>query len=121
MLKILTEHIGNMVIVECDGQIASAQAARRLGEAVTSEIDAEAVVLDLTEVDGLTRRVVRMFSFLQRWAKAHDIELKVFGPSESIRDQLRQANFEIAGLHEMIVLLARAKEWQEKYVAAWAA
>jgi anti-anti-sigma regulatory factor len=121
MLNIYTEHIGNLAIIECDGRIASAKAASRLGEAVTAEVDAEAVVVDLTGVDVVNRSALKMFAFLQRWGQTHDVQLKMFGPTHAVRDRLRRAKLDVAGLHEMIVILARAEEQEQKFTCDRAA
>jgi len=53
-----------------------------------------------------------MLMFLQRWAYDHNIRLKLFNPSQSVRDKLGHASsmreFDIATLDEMMALLARA-------------
>ena len=53
-----------------------------------------------------------MLVFLQRWAYAHNIRLKLFNPRPSVQDRFEDAvtipAFEIATLDEMISLLARA-------------
>jgi anti-anti-sigma factor len=116
MLKIHTEHIGNLTILECEGRIVNSESAFRLRNAVTSEIDAGVAVLDLTEVHALDGGGLGMLVFLQRWAHDHHIDLKLFNPSSSVRHRLEHAStmyeFEIAPLHQMTEILIRAEEQQ---------
>ena len=112
MLSIHTENIGEMAVIECEGRIVRSEAAFKLGEAVTSHIDARIIVLDLSEVSAIDEGGLGMLLFLQRWAYDHDIRLKLFNPRQSVRDRLEHANsmrqFYIATLDEMMALLVRA-------------
>jgi anti-anti-sigma factor len=116
MLRIQTENIGNLAILECEGRIVNSESAFRLRNAVTSQTDASVTVLDLTEVHALDGGGLGMLVFLQRWAHDHHIRLKLFNPSSSVRHRLENAStlyeFEIARLHEMTELLIRAEEQQ---------
>jgi anti-anti-sigma factor len=116
MLKIQTENIGNLAILECEGRIVNSESAFQLRNAVTSQIDASVTVLDLTEVHALDGGGLGMLVFLQRWAHDHHIQLKLFNPSSSVRHRLEHAStlyeFDIARLHEMTELLIRAEEQQ---------
>jgi anti-anti-sigma factor len=124
MLRIQTENIGNLAILECEGRIVNSESAFRLRNAVTSQIDASVTVLDLTEVHALDGGGLGMLVFLQRWAHDHHIQLKLFNPSSSVRHRLEHAStlyeFEIARLHEMTELLIRAEE-QKSEVSSQAA
>jgi hypothetical protein len=54
-----------------------------------------------------------MLAFLQRWAQDREIELKLFTPSPSVMDELQRTRdnltLDIATLHDMMRILARAK------------
>jgi anti-anti-sigma regulatory factor len=78
MCNIHIEKIGNMTVVECQGRIARSDAAFRLRDAVISQADAAIVVLDLSELYALEGGALGILVFLQRWARNHDIQLKVF-------------------------------------------
>ena len=78
MCNIHIEKIGNMTVVECQGRIARSDAAFRLRDAVISQADAAIVVLDLSELYTLEGGALGILVFLQRWARNHDIQLKVF-------------------------------------------
>jgi anti-anti-sigma regulatory factor len=112
MLGLHIENIGDIAIVECEDRIVRSEAALKLREAVTSQRDARILVLDLSEVRAIEGGGLGMLLFLQRWAHQHDIRLKLFNPTTSLRDRLDRANsilqFDIATLEEMMALLALA-------------
>ena len=112
MLKVTTEQIGDLAIVECEGRIVLSDAAFRLRQAVTSQIDARTVVLDLSEVSSIESGGLGMLVYLQHWAKDHDIRLKLFNPRKSVRNRLKEGgyreDFDIPKLDEMMDLLAQA-------------
>jgi anti-anti-sigma factor len=103
-------HMGEMAVVECQGKIISSEAASRLRDAVTSQRDASAIVLDLSEVYALGGAGLEILVFLRRWAFERGIQLKLFNPSRFVRHRMEQSGsmseFEIASLHEMMALLA---------------
>ena len=88
------------------------EAAFKLRDAVTLQSDARTVVLELTEVHALEGGSLGMLIFLQRWARDHDIRLKLFNPSRSVRERLELVSslseFDIPTLDEMMALLACA-------------
>jgi hypothetical protein len=51
-----------------------------------------------------------MLWYLQRWARDHDISLKVFNPTRAVKDRLTtlglRPEFELASLDEVLALLA---------------
>ena len=112
MLKVNIDNIGDLAIVECEGRIVQSDAAFKLRDAVTSQSDARTVVLELTEVHSLEGGGLGMLIFLQRWTRDHDIRLKLFNPSKSVRERLALvnsfSNFDIATLDEMMALLGSA-------------
>jgi anti-anti-sigma regulatory factor len=111
MLVVHIENIRDMAIVECRGRIVRSEAAFNLRKAVTSQTQARVVALDLTEVRALDGGGLGMLQFLQYWARDHHIQLKLFGPIDSVKNKLEQtgsAKFDIATSEEMMVLLACA-------------
>src|SRR5437867_10397316 len=87
MFSIHTDKIGDMAVVECEGRIVRSDAAFKLRDAVTSQTDANVVVLDLSEVYAVEGGGLGMLVFLQRWAQDHDVQLKLFNPSRSVREK----------------------------------
>jgi anti-anti-sigma regulatory factor len=112
MFSIHIDKIGDMAVVECEGRIVRSDAAFKLRDTVTSQTDANVVVLDLSEVYAVGGGGLGMLVFLQRWALDHDVRLKLFNPSRSVRERLdlvsAMSEFDIASLHEMMALLAQA-------------
>ena len=53
-----------------------------------------------------------MLAFLERWAREHDIQFKLYSPSKPVVEGLVRnrsiLNFEIASFHEMMGLLSRS-------------
>ena len=50
MLRIQTDKIGDMAVVECEGRIEKEQTAKKMFDVATSQDGARIVVLDLSEV-----------------------------------------------------------------------
>ena len=112
MLKLNVDNIGDLAIVECEGRIVQSASAFKLRDVVTSQSDARTVVIELSEVQAIEGGGLGMLVFLQRWARDHDIRLKLFNPSKSVRERLKLvsslANFDIPTLDEMMGLLGDA-------------
>jgi len=113
MLDINIDKIGDATIVECGGKLDNKDDAFRLRDAVTKETNAKILVLDLSELYALENSGLGMLIFLQRWSIDHNVRLKVFNPSRSVRERLELASvmsdFEIASLPEVIALLGRTE------------
>jgi anti-anti-sigma factor len=111
MFDIHCDKIGNMAVVECEGSLIG-NGAFKLRDAITSQTEANIVVIDLSEVYAIEGCGLGILIFLQRWAHDHDIGLKLFNPSRSVREKLeiasRLSEFDIVSLHEMMALLAQA-------------
>ncbi len=112
MLSVHIDNIGEMAVIECEGRIVRSEAAFELRKAVTLQSDARIIVLDFSEVSAIEGGGLGMLVFLQRWARDHDIRLKLFNPRRSVRERLEHASsmreFDIATLDEMMALLACA-------------
>ena len=112
MPNVHIDKVGDMAVVECEGRFVRSDAAFKLRDAVTAQVSARVVVLDLTEMEAVGGGVIGMLVFLQRWAYDHDIRFKLFNPIRSVREKLEHASsmsaFEIAGLDEMMALLGNA-------------
>ena len=112
MLNVNVDHIGDLAILECDGRIVQSDAAFKLREVITSQIDARTVVLDLSQVDAIEGGGLGMLVFLQRWAQDHDIRFKLFNPRRSVRERLKKVHsmseFDIPALDELMAVLAQA-------------
>lgn len=113
MLSVHTDRVGDVAIVECEGTILRADDALCLRDAVTQREAARVIVIDLSCLRFTQAQGLGMLVFLQRWAHDHDIELKLFNPSALVRNGLEHVSsfyeIEIAGLHEIMVLLSEAE------------
>jgi anti-anti-sigma regulatory factor len=112
MLNVTVANMGELAVVSCEGRIVQRQAAYRLREAVTSQADAQIVVLELSEVRAIGGGGLGMLVFLQRWAREHKIRFLLFHPSMSVLSRLKRARsiakFYIASSEEISAILAYA-------------
>jgi len=113
MLNVNAERVGDLAVIECEGRIVRSEAAFKLREAVNAQKDSSMIVLDLSEVSSIDGGGLGMLMFLQRWARDHEIRLKLFNPRQAVWDRLQQANsmrgFEVATPDEIAALLAYAE------------
>ena len=81
--------------------------------AVTSQTDARAVVLDLSGVEELEGGGLGMLVFLRQWARDHGIQLKLFNPSRFVRQRLERAGlsciFDVASIGDVLALFDSGK------------
>jgi anti-anti-sigma regulatory factor len=84
----------------------------KLRDVVRAQTAARVIALDLSAVQAIGGGGLGMLAFLDRWARDHDIQLKLFSPSSSVVDGLVHSRLmpklEIATLHEMMDILAEA-------------
>jgi anti-anti-sigma regulatory factor len=109
MLSIHNDRIGDVAVLQCEGRIERSDAAFKLRDAVTAQADARVIVLDLSEVTSIEVDGLGMLLFLERWALDHEIELKVFNPSNSVRHRIKEAqsvmDFEISTIYDVSTLV----------------
>jgi anti-anti-sigma regulatory factor len=109
MLNVHIEKIGDVTVVQCEGRIVRSDAAFKLRDAVTQQIDARVILLDLSEVETLGGGGLGMLVFLQQWSRKYGIDLKLFDPPDPIRRSLERVSstteFEIASTEEILSLL----------------
>jgi anti-anti-sigma factor len=109
MLSIHSDRIGDIAVLQCEGQIEHSDAAFTLRNAVTAQPDARVIVLDLSEVRSIEVDGLGVLVFLERWALDHGIELKVFNPSSSVRHRIKDAqsvmDFEISTIYDVSTLV----------------
>src|SRR6202162_2217140 len=112
MLNVTVVNMGELAVVGCEGRIVQREFAYKLREAVTSQTDAQIIVLELSEVRAIGGGGLGMLAFLRRWAREHNIRFLLFHPSQSVQNKLKRARsiaeFYIASLEEMRALLAYA-------------
>jgi anti-anti-sigma factor len=109
MLNVHIEKIGDVTVVQCEGRIVRSDAAFKLRDAVTQQIDARVILLDLSDVETLGGGGLGMLVFLQQWSRKHGVELKLFDPPDAVRRSLERVSstteFEIASTEEILSLL----------------
>jgi anti-anti-sigma factor len=112
MLAIRAENLGDMAVVECKGRIVHSDAVFKLRDVVQAQATARIIALDLSEVEVMGGGGLGMLAFLERWARRHDIRLKLYCPSPSVLEGLAQnrsiLNFETASFPEMMDILAHS-------------
>jgi|KBSMisStandDraft_5_1062788.scaffolds.fasta_scaffold367519_2 anti-anti-sigma regulatory factor len=121
MFAVNVERFGDMAVIECEGRIVQPEAAYQLRNTVIAESDARIIILDLSEVSAVEGGGLGMLAYLQRWALDHDIRIKLFNPSRSVRDRLDHAcmhPIDVASLDEMTALLMIEEMAQQHYTAA---
>jgi anti-anti-sigma regulatory factor len=113
MLSLHAAKIEDVAIIECNGRIVQSDAAFALRNLVMSQADSRIILLDLSGVSSLEGGGLGMLMFLERWAYDHDIRLKLFNPTRSVREKLELANslpdFEIASPDEIRAILSGAQ------------
>jgi anti-anti-sigma regulatory factor len=111
MSTIHAEQFGDMVVIGCEGRIVQPEAAYRLRNAVIAEADSRIIVLDFSEVDTVESGGLGMLAYLQLWAFARGIRLKLFNPSSRVLERIERASlhpWQIASVDEMTALLMLA-------------
>jgi anti-anti-sigma regulatory factor len=112
MLSIRVENVGDLAILECKGRIVRSESVFKLRDTVQAQAAANIIALDLSAVDAIGGGGLGMLAFLDRWAREHDIQFKLFDPSRSVLEGLVSnrsiLNLEIATFHEMMDILAEA-------------
>jgi anti-anti-sigma regulatory factor len=111
MSTLHAEHFGDLAVIECQGRIVQEEAAYGLRNAVIAEADSRIIVLDFSEVDAIEGGGLGMLAYLQLWAFARDIRLKLFNPSSRVLERIERASlhpWQIATLDEMTALLMLA-------------
>ena len=110
MLEVKIERVGDVAIVACEGRIEGGDTAFQLREAVTSQMGARTVVVELSKLSAIQDDGLGMIAFLQRWARDHGIQFKVFSPAKSVRDRLKRASSmsdrDVPSLNELMSQLA---------------
>ena len=111
MLNLSIENVAGVSVIRCSGRIVQSGAAYQLRNAVASELDSRAIVLDMTEIQKVEGGGLGMLVFLRRWAHDHGIQFKLFNPSHQVREKLERAGsiceVEIASVPEVMALINR--------------
>jgi hypothetical protein len=104
MSALNVEHFRDMAVIACERRILQPETAYRLRTAVMAEAESHIIVLDLSEVDAIESGGLGMLAYLQVWAFAHDIRLKLFNPSTRILERIERASlypWQVASVDEI--------------------
>ena len=116
MLTLNVEHFGDMAVIECVGRIVQPDAAFRLRNAVIAEAESRIIVLDFSEIEAVEGGGLGLVAYLQLWTFAHDVKLKLFNPTDTVRERIERASLhpcQIATSDEMTAWLMVADQQHE--------
>lgn len=106
MLNVTIQHSEDMAVLRCVGRIVAGDEASILRKAVLSEVNSRTVVLDLTRVDAIDGGGMGVLVFLQGWARATEVDLKLMNPTSRVRELFELTNldsvFEIFSSEEAV-------------------
>lgn len=88
MLRIISEHLEETVILHCFGRIVAGAEAEALKDAVACEADNREVILDLAGVEAIDARGLGLLVFLQTLGCALGYELELVNPAPRVREVL---------------------------------
>jgi anti-anti-sigma factor len=94
MLSIIVQDSGNVAVLGCEGRIVAGHEVDLLRSAALSRLNRRTVVLDLTRVETIDGGGIGLFVFLQGWARAAGIELKLRNPTQHVHEMLKLTNLD---------------------------
>jgi len=113
MLATHVEKLGDLALIDCKGRLVKSDSVFELRDVVMAQKDAHIIALDLYDVEAMGGGGLGMLAFLQQWATEHDIQLKLFTPSQPVMEELQRTRetlgLEIANLNEMMSILSRSR------------
>jgi anti-anti-sigma regulatory factor len=113
MVAIHAERIADLAVVGCKGRIVTSESVFELRDVVQAQTAARIIALDLSQVRAIGGGGLGMLVFLDRWARQHGIQFKLFSPSRAVVEGLVRnrsiLNFEIPSFHEMMGILFRCE------------
>lgn len=112
MMAIQVERLNDLTVIECTGRIIHSDSVFELRDVVMAQAKARIIALDLSEVEAISGGGLGMLVFLEHWARTRNIPFKLFSPSKAVVEGLVHnrsiLDFEIAGFHEMMGILAHS-------------
>jgi anti-anti-sigma regulatory factor len=112
MLAIHVENLNDLTVIECKGRILRSEEVFKLRDVVLARPAARIIAVDLSEVKAIGGGGLGMLAFLDRWARGHNIQFKLFSPSSAVVEGLVRnrsiLNFEIVSFHEMMRILSHS-------------
>ncbi len=96
MLNVTIQHSEDVAVLRCVGRIVAGDEADILRKAVLSQANRRTVVLDLTRVDAIDGAGMGVLLFLQGWARATEVDLKLMNPTSRVRELFELTNLDSA-------------------------
>lgn len=123
MLTIDVERGGDVVVVHCMGRLVRGEEVRTLRNAVASQKTTRIVVLDLSQLEFMDGGGLNALVSLHHWTRNHGIQLKLVNPPGLVREMLSRTRlnriFDIASLHDALVVLDDEGQRQPKYAVGY--
>ncbi len=123
MLTIDVERGGDVVVVHCMGRLVRGEEVRTLRNAVASQKTTRIVVLDLSQLEFMDGGGLNALVSLHHWTRNHGIQLKLVNPPDLVREMLSRTRlnriFDIASLHDALVVLDDEGQRQPKYAVGY--
>ena len=94
MLTVTIQNIGSIATLRCVGRIVVGDEGHTLRKAVLSQTNSRTVVLDLARVGAIDGGGMGLLVFLQAWARAAGIELKLTNLTQPVRELLKLTNLD---------------------------
>ncbi len=94
MLNVTIQHSEDVAVLRCVGRIVAGDEANILRKAVLSQVNSRTVVLDLTRVDAIDGGGMGVLVFLQGWARATEVDLKLMNPTSRVRELFELTNLD---------------------------
>jgi len=120
MLKVHTRNLGNVAVVSLQGRIVNGETAS-LREAVGSQLDAGAVVLDLARVSTIDASGLGLMLSLRKQAEAKGVGLKLMNVSKFVKQVFEITRldtvFEVIPRVEPLPALSQARRAQIEWAA----
>ena len=111
MLTLRTEHLGDVTIVRCIGQIGFPY-ARGLRVALSQQLRTRTLILDLVDTVAIDAAGLGALVSLRDWAKQNNRRLKLMNVTPRVEQLLQltklNGSFEVCSAEEMLDLLCRA-------------
>ena len=93
MLGVAIQDSGKTAVVHSIGRIVVGE-TDVLRKAVLAQANRRTVVLDLTSVDAIDGSGIGLLVFLQGWARAVGIDLRLMNPTRNVRELLELTNLD---------------------------
>jgi anti-anti-sigma factor len=113
-LQIESSRAGDVAILQCKGRLVRGNPILALRDAVTRHHDARIIVLDLTALENLDGGGLGMLVMLYRWAREHDVQIKLVNANPFVREMLDRTRlscvFDMSSVEDAVEILCSAEE-----------